>query len=541
MKQLQVLLRLVLSFSIRSLFRKKHRSVVFQRAMERFVANPAACTTPGNPTLDDLIYGWGNASWSALDEYLAACIQHALTTNGPILECGSGLSTLLVGVIAKTRGVRLWTLEHTPAWASKVQQQLDEYGIDSVNLCLVTQKSYGDFSWYDVPVDQLPSDFALVICDGPPSSATKGGRYGLVPVMRDCLAPGCVILLDDAARGQERAIAQRWEQELGVPSEICGANKPYIKMTVEQKLLGNSKQEPSTKLASDYWSTWQQRVDVEKPTWIDWGEHPFFLSLIYQELFGSKDMSLFDYFKSAHPHFANGKALSLCSGDGFFESQLAKQAVFGEILGVDIAEYRVEKAKQEHASLKNLSFSIADINQGNYGHDVFDVVFAKAALHHIQDLERAFPGMQACLKDKGQLVTIDFFGPTRFQWTEQQLALANHFLRELPEQLRRTNTGQVISNIVRPTVQEMLAIDPSEAARSSELYEYIEKHFHIQQEFNVGGTVFALVFSPEIVNNFNPEDSFHQQLMRKVFDEERMLINSGKLPSDFKFIIAQKR
>jgi hypothetical protein len=77
----------------------------------------------------------------------------------------------------------------------------------------------------------MPGRFALVVCDGPPYD-TKGGRYGLVPRMRERLQPGCVILLDDAYREQERAIARRWKAELGASFTILGATKPYIEMVV---------------------------------------------------------------------------------------------------------------------------------------------------------------------------------------------------------------------------------------------------------------------------------------------------------------------
>jgi hypothetical protein len=178
-----------------------------------------------------LVYGWGNEDWSALDEYLAACINHTLDLRGPILECGSGLSTILVGAIAKKRGQRHWALEHTPEWASKVERYLNRYKLDSVVLCMVPLKDYGAFCWYDAPLELMPGSFALVICDGPPGS-TKGGRYGLVPIMKERLEAGSVILLDDASREQERVIADRWKSELGASLETCGSIKSYIKMEV---------------------------------------------------------------------------------------------------------------------------------------------------------------------------------------------------------------------------------------------------------------------------------------------------------------------
>ncbi len=158
--------------------RSAHRDRVFRRAMRRFQKSPEMCTRPGNSVVSDLIYGWGNEAWSALDEYLAACIDHALNANGPILECGSGLSTILVGSIANQRGIDYWALEHSELWAAKTQRYLDEFSVDSVTLCVKPLATCGDYSWYDAPLELMPNRFALVICDGPPAD-TKGGRSGL--------------------------------------------------------------------------------------------------------------------------------------------------------------------------------------------------------------------------------------------------------------------------------------------------------------------------------------------------------------------------
>ena len=231
MNRLRSIVKLFLPSRIRSFLVALHRDFVFRRAMNRFLKDPDACTEPGNPVVSDLVYGWQNEAWSAHDEYLVACIDHALTSRGPILECGSGLSTILIGAIAKKRGHCHWALEHTPWCASKVQRYLNKYKLDSVVLSVKPLKDFGDFCWYDAPLESMPDSFFLVICDGPPGS-TKGGRYGLVPIMRKKLRPGCVILLDDAGREQELTIAKRWEVELGAPFEIIGTNKPYIEMTL---------------------------------------------------------------------------------------------------------------------------------------------------------------------------------------------------------------------------------------------------------------------------------------------------------------------
>ena len=77
--------------------------------------------------------------------------------------------------------------------------------------------SYGDFDWYEV-TPNLPEEFSLVVCDGPPGM-TRGGRYGLLPVMRERLH-GAEVLLDDASRAEEQKILSVWKTEFGTTYEL---------------------------------------------------------------------------------------------------------------------------------------------------------------------------------------------------------------------------------------------------------------------------------------------------------------------------------
>ena len=228
MNHLLNIVKSLLPVRARRFISRVYRGFIFRRAMRSFLNAPEVLT---QPVALDLTYGWGNEPWSPSQEYLEACIEQALTSSGPILECGSGLSTVLVGAIAKRRGISQWALEHILERAGEVQRCLDRYKIDSVVLCVKALKAYDDFTWYDPPLESMPGSFALVVCDGPPGS-TEGGRYGLAPIMGERLKPGCVILLDDAVREHELAIARRWEAELGASLETLGGSKPYIKMTV---------------------------------------------------------------------------------------------------------------------------------------------------------------------------------------------------------------------------------------------------------------------------------------------------------------------
>lgn len=207
--------------------RQRHRDYVFARAMRRFVSGISLSPAPEPDLLARLIYGWGNPEWSALEEFLGASLQAAAGGKGPILECGSGLSTLLVGLVAQHHGRDVWSLEHHPEWAERVRGALRSFGVRSVQLLQAPLRDYGGFSWYDVPDEAIPDDFSLVLCDGPPGK-TPGGRYGFLPVMRSRLAEDCTIILDDAEREEEQSVARRWADMLGSGYETIGIDKPYI-------------------------------------------------------------------------------------------------------------------------------------------------------------------------------------------------------------------------------------------------------------------------------------------------------------------------
>ncbi|MGA7937612.1 MAG: hypothetical protein WCA35_28950 [Kovacikia sp.] len=217
---------------IRRYLRRLHRDYIFSRAMRRFISDPQGAITTQEPIISDLIYGWGNEDWSALNEYLSGCLNQAFLCKGAVLECGSGLTTLLLGALGQRTGNRVWSLEHDPRWGSRVDNYLKKFQIDSVNLLLTPLQDYGEFSWYTPTLDSMPEKFDMVVCDGPPGD-TPGGRYGLLPIMGTKLQSGSVILLDDAARTQEAAIAARWAAELGTDYEVLGIQKPYIRITLK--------------------------------------------------------------------------------------------------------------------------------------------------------------------------------------------------------------------------------------------------------------------------------------------------------------------
>jgi hypothetical protein len=168
---------------------------------------------------DDLVFGWGNEYWSALPEYLEAVVLYGRSARGPVLECGTGLTTLVLAAI----GADVWALESNEEWRARVETELARNGL-SAHVMAAPLRDYGDFDWYDVDPASMPR-FSLVVCDGP-SSATRGGRYGLLPVMGGHLAHGCNVLLDDVDREGEKQVLASWRDDVE-SCDVRGAEHPY--------------------------------------------------------------------------------------------------------------------------------------------------------------------------------------------------------------------------------------------------------------------------------------------------------------------------
>ena len=182
-----------------------------RRALRR-ISQLSEGQLPSRELLNELQLGWGNDGFAARYDYLEEVIGRAAKTRGSILECGTGLTSLLLGLYAGRRGVQTWSLEHIPEWHARVTAALQRHRIPGVDVCLAPLREYGNFHWYDPPLDALPEAFSLVVCDGPPGT-TPGGRYGLLPVLGQRLGADALILLDDADREGETDVLRRWASE----------------------------------------------------------------------------------------------------------------------------------------------------------------------------------------------------------------------------------------------------------------------------------------------------------------------------------------
>lgn len=190
-----------------------------------------------NSTIDgDLIrnlrYSWGNSGFSAKAEYIQTRINFSRKANGLILECGSGLSTLLIAPIAKKKGIQMISLEHNEFWARRVKNQLDKYNLRNSKIYLRPLIQYENFDWYDVANDNDIKDIALCICDAPPGKI-RGGRKGFLYLLHNKLNTNSVVLVDDTVREEERSMINEWKGILDLEVHFKGASENHAILRIK--------------------------------------------------------------------------------------------------------------------------------------------------------------------------------------------------------------------------------------------------------------------------------------------------------------------
>lgn len=160
---------------------------------------------------------WGN-SWAMSPEGLYACSLLARKARGPILDCGSGLSSL---VLAASTDQPVHSMEQSPDWSARIERLAREHCLDNLHVHHESLIEYGTCGvWYANPPREK---YALAICDGPSGDDKRGGLFD---VMRDEIA-GAPIIVDDIARKASRESAEIYCRDTGRHLEVFDCSKAF--------------------------------------------------------------------------------------------------------------------------------------------------------------------------------------------------------------------------------------------------------------------------------------------------------------------------
>ncbi len=198
-----------------TLIKQNRQQHLLTRATVDAVASLAAIPVVGAPTPST--QGW--ATSAMVQRRLAEIV---LSTEDPlIVELGGGSSTVLFARLIKQTGRgRLISIDHNEDYAALTRASLQRHGLADlvdIRVAPLTQRVVGDekWEWYHPNGFADLDDINLLFVDGPPGVGSPMARYPAVPLLREHLAPGAAVLVDDANRKDERAMVQRWCAETG--------------------------------------------------------------------------------------------------------------------------------------------------------------------------------------------------------------------------------------------------------------------------------------------------------------------------------------
>jgi len=335
---------------------------------------------------------------------------------------------------------------------------------------------------------------------------------------------------------------------------------------------------------------WDEFTDTSagKKTGLYWVEVPEVLRSINRSISGDPHVDWTEY--TVRKYFSNRlpltRCLSLGSGTGELERNLARTGAFVECDAYDISPKAVERARElaKKDGLNNIQYAVRDINQLSLPRDTYDAVWLYGALHHFHSLETVSREIAQSLTPGGLLLLNEYVGPARFQFPQRQKEIANLCLRLLPRryrlicaealkeeqkievrQGRRANwrlmmerlglrkagelnpsreTGAVKESeryresVGFPSADQVASLDPSEAVRSHEIFEVLERHFEVIEKVEWGGNIVQFLLAG-IACNFSDDDPASVELVKLVFEIERVLLQCGEIKSDFAYLVAR--
>ena len=158
--------------------------------------------------------------WSVHPDFLKVLIDRIDSLKPKnIFECGSGLSTIVNGYLAKDIRGHVFSLEHDKIYYEKTKSYLKTHKLEKyVTLIHAPLKKYilnkQKWLWYDT--NKLPQSLDFIdflIVDGPPGFIQKKSRYPAVPLLKNLFCDKIQIIVDDYKREDDKETIDSWLEE----------------------------------------------------------------------------------------------------------------------------------------------------------------------------------------------------------------------------------------------------------------------------------------------------------------------------------------
>lgn len=295
-------------------------------------------------------------------------------------------------------------------------------------------------------------------------------------------------------------------------------------------------------LTADYWANARQ-LGEDRFHWIS---HPITRAHINLRVSGDHLVDALGHWQRTYLPEPVDRVLSVGCGFGHLERSIAQRGMARHVHGIDISEGAIAGAAAEAAAAgldDIISYEVVDVNTASLGDRRYDAIFGVGSIHHIFHLEHFFAQCAAALKPGGMLFMDEYIGVSKWQVSDDVLALMNKMFERVPPKYRQvfgTEPVQVRERLYRTDPKWFDDNDPSESIRSAEIMNIAKLHFDVVEERPYGGALLHLGLSM-IAGNFDENDEHDRALLELLVLMERELEESGRIGSDFAAVVCRPR
>jgi SAM-dependent methyltransferase len=288
-----------------------------------------------------------------------------------------------------------------------------------------------------------------------------------------------------------------------------------------------------TDRTSQHWD--RQHFD---PTFLrgEWSFHPAAKARLHKLLgYGSREEWFWATYLDGRK---NLRGIGIGVGRAETELALISTGVFSHYDLYDISPVALDAARQQAAARgigQQVACICADIHTIELAPESYDIVTFVASLHHIDELDGVLQKCRVALKPGGHLWAVEYIGPDRFQYPDEHTAFAKRFYRSIHPGLKKLWTPE----LTLPSVDEVIAVDLTEAIHSSQIPEAINKVFAKVDTLYTYGT-FACILFWGLLHDALYEAPLGNEFVATVMDIDAMLIDRGELPHYFAYFVATK-
>jgi SAM-dependent methyltransferase len=179
------------------------------------------------------------------------------------------------------------------------------------------------------------------------------------------------------------------------------------------------------------------------------------------------------------------RGLSLGCGEGALERDVMEKRICCEMLGLDLSNEAVTRASAlaRAAGLDSINYRLGDMNHLELEEESFDIGFFHQSLHHVEALDSCLATVRRALRPDALLYLDEYIGPSRGDWCRELIAEAQEVYARLPRQIKRRR------RVTLPVDWR----DPSEAVRSAEIVEHLERYFVLRERRDYGGNLLSVI------------------------------------------------